>query len=90
MENMFKCSGNTNSRKLASALMKAIQNNEKVSIRCLGANAINQAVKSLCILRGMGIVVGLDISYYSIFDMEYKDGNNLTFIKFYPTIKNVY
>lgn len=87
MENVFKCSGNTNSRKLASALMKAIQNGEKVSIRCLGANAINQAVKALCILRGMGSVIGLDVTYFSIFDM---DENNLTFIKFYPIIKSTY
>lgn len=90
MENIFKCSKDTNSRKLASALMKAIQNGEKVSIRCLGASSVNQAVKSLCILRGMGAVIGLDISYYSVFDMEYRDNNNLTFIKFYPIIKNVY
>ncbi len=89
MENVFKVSGNTNSRKLASALMKAIQNNEKVSVRCLGASSINQAVKSFCILRGMGAEIGLDISYYSVFDMSYND-ENLTFIKFYIQIKNAF
>ena len=83
MENVFRVSGNTNSQKLASAIMKAIQNEEEISIRCLGASAINQAVKSLCILRGMGATVGMDLSFYSIFDMEFKDGENLTFIKFY-------
>lgn len=90
MENVFKVKGDTNCQKLASATMRAIQNNEKVSLRCLGASAINQAVKSLCILRGMGSVIGLDITYYSIFDMEYKEGQNLTFIKFYPVVKNMY
>lgn len=88
MENIFKVSGATNSQKLASALMKAIQNGDKVSIRCLGASAVNQAIKSLCILRGMGTVVGLDIKYYSIFDMDPEQ--NLTFIKFYLEIKNMY
>lgn len=90
MENIFKVSGNTNSQKLAVAVMKAIQNGEKVSLRCLGANAINQAVKSLCILRGMGSIIGLDITYFSVFDVEYKDDDNLTFIKFYLDIKNMY
>ena len=88
MENVFKVSGTTNSQKLASALMKSIQNGEKVSIRCLGASAVNQAVKSLCILRGMGVTVGLDIRYYSIFDMDVE--KDLTFIKFCLDIKNIY
>lgn len=90
MENIFKVSGNTNSQKLAVAMMKAIQNQEIVSMRCLGANAINQAVKSLCILRGMGQSIGLDISFFSTFDMEYRDGDNLTFIKFHLIIKSIY
>lgn len=88
MENIFKVSGTTNSQKLAAAMMKAIQNNDKVSIRCLGANSINQAVKSLCILRGMGASVGLDIRYYSIFDMD--PDQELTFIKFCLDIKSMY
>lgn len=90
MENIFRVSGNTNSKKLASALMKAIQNNENVSVRCLGAASINQAIKAFCILRGMGAEVGLDVSYYSVFDMEYKNDDNLTFIKFYLQIKNAF
>ena len=88
MENMFKVSGTTNSQKLASAIMKSIQNGDKVSIRCLGANAVNQAIKSLCILRGMGATIGLDIKYYSIFDMDIEQ--DLTFIKFCLEIKNMY
>ena len=85
---MFKVSGTTNSQKLASAIMKSIQNGDKVSIRCLGANAVNQAIKSLCILRGMGATIGLDIKYYSIFDMDIEQ--DLTFIKFCLEIKNMY
>lgn len=90
MENIFKVSSTTNSQKLAVAVMKAIQNNEKVILRCLGANAINQAVKSLCILRGMGATVGLDITYFSTFDVEYKNEDNFTFIKFYIQTKSIY
>ncbi len=82
MENMFRVSGSTNSRKLASAMIKAILNNEKISVRCLGAASINQAVKAFCILRGMGAEIGLDISYYSIFDMD----QDITYIKFYLNI----
>lgn len=88
MENIFKVSGNTNSQKLASALMKSIQNGDKVAIRCLGASAVNQAIKSLCILRGMGATIGLDIKYYSIFDMDV--AQDLTFIKFCLDIKSMY
>lgn len=86
MENIFRVSNTTNSRKLASAMMRAIQNNEKISVRCLGASAINQAVKAFCILRGMGAEVGLDIYFYSIFDMD----NDITYIKFYPTINKTF
>lgn len=88
MENVFRCSNSTNSKKLAAALMKAIQEGDKVSVRCLGANSINQAVKSLCILRGMGATIGLDIKYYSIFDMDMEQ--ELTFIKFCIDIKSMY
>lgn len=82
-DNLFKVSTNTDPKKLAQAVMNRVQfSSEAPVLSCLGAGAINQAVKALSILIGMGSTVGLDIYFKSFFDVRDLDGEEKTFINF--------
>ena len=82
-DNIFKVSANTDPKKLAQAVMNKIQFSSEIPIlSCLGAGAINQAVKSLSILIGMGSTVGLDIYFKSYFEVRDLNGEEKTFINF--------
>lgn len=81
--NLFRVSTNTDPRKLAQAVMNKIQFGSTVPVlSCLGAGAINQAVKALSILIGMGSTIGLDIYFKSHFEVRDLDGEEKTFINF--------
>lgn len=82
-DNIFKVSNNTDSRKLAQAIMNKIQFTDEIpTLSCLGAGAINQAVKALSILIGMGSTIGLDIYFKSHFEVRELNGEEKTFINF--------
>lgn len=82
-DNIFRVSTNTDSRKLAQAIMNKIQFSDEIpTLSCLGAGAINQAVKALSILIGMGSTIGLDIYFKSHFEVRDLDGSEKTFINF--------
>lgn len=82
-DNIFRVSTNTDPRKLAQAVLNKVQfSNDIPTLSCLGAGAINQAVKALSILIGMGSTVGLDIYFKSYFDVRDLDGSEKTFINF--------
>lgn len=82
-DNIFRVSTNTDPRKLAQAVMNKVQFSSDIPVlSCLGAGAINQAVKALSILIGMGSTVGLDIYFKSHFEVRELDGEEKTFINF--------
>lgn len=81
--NYFKISTNTDPRKLAQAVMNKIQYSDNIPIlSCLGAGAINQAVKALSILSGMGSTIGLDIYFKTYFEVRELNGEEKTFLNF--------
>lgn len=83
MNEIFKVSKDTDPKKLARAVMSKIQFNDGVLLlRCLGAASVNQAVKALTILIGMGSTVGLNIYFRSHFEIKELNGEEKTFINF--------
>lgn len=82
-DNFFRVSTNTDPRKLAQAVMNKIQFGKDIPVlSCLGAGAINQAVKAMSILIGMGSTVGIDIYFKTHFEVRDLDGEEKTFINF--------
>ena len=82
-DDVFRVSTSTDPRKLAQAVMNKVQFGVNVPVlSCLGAGAINQAVKALSILIGMGSTIGLDIYFKSHFEVRELDGEEKTFINF--------
>lgn len=82
-DDVFRVSTSTDPRKLAQAVMNKVQFSVNIPVlSCLGAGAINQAVKALSILIGMGSTIGLDIYFKSHFEVRELDGEEKTFINF--------
>lgn len=82
-DDVFRVSTSTDPRKLAQAVMNRVQFSVNTPVlSCLGAGAINQAVKALSILIGMGSTIGLDIYFKSHFEVRELDGEEKTFINF--------
>lgn len=58
----MKASGTTAPNKLAGAIIMCIRDDKQdADIACIGAGAVNQAMKAVAIARGMGAPSGVDI-----------------------------
>lgn len=61
-EPFLRVSAGSNPQSVASAVAHALYENRRVSLRAVGAGAVNQAVKALAIARGYVAPKGLDLT----------------------------
>lgn len=78
----LKVAGGSNAAKVAGALVNYLKEGNKVSLIAMGAGAVNQAVKAICIARGMCAPQGIDLSCVPGFADEDVDGVKKTAIRF--------
>lgn len=69
--------------KVAGAIVKYMQERYEVSLVAMGAGAVNQAVKAICIARGMAAPSGIDITTVPGFVTEDVGGELKTAIRFH-------
>lgn len=60
-EQFLRVSAGSNPQSVASAIAHAIYEHHQVSLRAVGAGAVNQAVKSIAIARGYVAPRGMDL-----------------------------
>lgn len=69
--------------KVAGALAGTIREQGRAELQTIGAGALNQAIKAICIARGFMAPSGVDLLCYPAFiDVEI-DGNERTAIKLF-------
>ena len=73
------CSSKTNPRKLACAIRKELEKNKSVIVDAIGANAINQAIKSVCYVNDRATLNGnqLPVHCYPRFAYREMDDNKM-------------
>lgn len=75
MSNNLKVKNNTEVGKLAGAIAGLLKDGEKVVLECVGAGAVNQAIKSVATARGFVGSLGYDIVCKpSFFEIRIDDG----------------
>jgi stage V sporulation protein S len=80
-ESILRVKNSSNPQSVASALSHALYDNKKVTLRAIGAGAVNQAVKSMAIARGYVGPRGLDLACVPGFDtVTMGDGEELSAI----------
>lgn len=77
----LKVAGRTPAAKAAGAIVKNFQEGKKVSLIAMGAGAVNQAVKAVCIARGMAAPHGYNLVCIPAFVDEVVDGESKTAIR---------
>lgn len=50
---LIKVSGSSNVHDVAGSIARSLENADEVTVRAVGASAVNQATKSIAIARGM-------------------------------------
>lgn len=74
-EKHLRVGGGSNPQSVASAIAHAIYDTRQVSLRAVGASAVNQAVKAIAIARGYVAPRGLDLTCKPGFtSIESRDG----------------
>lgn len=61
-ESILRVKGSSNAQALASAVSHAIYDNRPVTLRAIGAGAVNQAIKAIAIARGYVAPRGIDLA----------------------------
>lgn len=61
-ENVLRVGAGSNPQSVASALANAIYDDREVTLRAVGAGAVNQAVKAIAIARGYVAPRGFNLS----------------------------
>jgi stage V sporulation protein S len=78
---ILRVQGRTNAAKLASAISHAIYDNRNVTLRAIGAGAVNQSVKGVAIAQGFvgprGFVLHLMPGFTTV---TMKDGEDISAI----------
>lgn len=77
----FRVKSNTDAKKLGGAIFTNIKNCDNITLSCLGAGALNQAIKSLIIARGIATPVGINLYFIPAFDVAEVDSQEKTLIK---------
>ena len=60
-EDLLRVKASSNPQKLASAIAHAVYDSRQVTLRAIGAGAVNQAVKAIAIARGYVATRGHDL-----------------------------
>ena len=79
---VLKVGTNSKPKAVAGALSAVIEKNGAVEIHCVGAGAVNQAVKSIAIARGFMAPKGVDLISVIAFTTVEINGQEKTAIKF--------
>ncbi|WP_027717798.1 stage V sporulation protein S [Desulfovirgula thermocuniculi] len=81
----FKVSTKTDTKKLAWAIYHVLKGSEgEVTLRAIGAGAVNQAVKAMAVARGLVAPLGYDLKMVPAWEtLAREDGTELTAIKFH-------
>lgn len=82
----FRVGKNTNINSLSSAIYTNMKNIEKLELKCIGAAALNQAIKAVATARGISSSCGFDLVIRPNFEEvtiqgEEKTSINLVVIK---------
>lgn len=78
---ILKVSSKSNPSKVAGAIANIYRDKKEVEIQCVGAGALNQAVKSVIICRGFLATSGEDLVIKPAFSDIVIDGEKKTAIK---------
>ncbi len=70
----LKVAGRSDANKVASAIVRYLEEGATVTLAAIGAGAVNQAVKALCHARGLVAPRGLDLCFIPGFSDETLDG----------------
>lgn len=78
----LKCSAKTNPSSLAGAIAAVLRENGTADVDCVGAGAVNQAVKAIAITRGFVAPSGIDLICIPSFQDINIDGEDRSSIRF--------
>lgn len=77
----LKVSSKSSPASVAGAIAGMVKDGVPVTIQCVGAGAVNQAIKAVAIARGFLIPTGFDISCAPIFSDIVINGESRTAIR---------
>ena len=79
----FKVKTTTDTNKLASAIFCNMKQYDKIQLSCLGAGAVNQAIKGFITAKGLALPIGLVLTIDPHFSpTSNSNGETLTLIDF--------
>lgn len=75
-EEVLRVSASSNPQKLGAAIAHALNHSNPIFVQAVGAGAVNQAVKAICIARGFVAPLGRDVySKMGFITVQSKDGD---------------
>ena len=77
----LKVSSKSSPASVAGAIAGMVKDGVPVNMQCVGAGAVNQAIKAMAIARGFLIPAGYDISCAPVFSDILIDGESRTAIR---------
>lgn len=77
----IKVANKSNPNSVAGAIAAMIKENERAEITCVGAGALNQSIKAICIARGFVAPLGYDLICVPSFKQIELDGMDRTAMK---------
>ena len=77
----LKVSSKSSTASVAGAIAGMVKDGVPVNLQCVGAGAVNQAIKAIAIARGFLIPMGLDISCAPVFSDILINGESRTAIR---------
>jgi stage V sporulation protein S len=80
---IMKVSAKSNPNSIAGALAYQLRDTGRAELSCIGAGAVNQAVKAIAIARGFVAPSGIDLIAIPAFSNGTVDGEERTAVLFY-------
>jgi stage V sporulation protein S len=84
----LKVSSSSDAHKVSGAMCRYMAEGYKVVLTAIGASAVNQAVKSLAIGRGIAASGGKDLTFAVGFQDEIINKEKKTAMRFFPILKD--
>lgn len=85
----LKVSSKSSPASVAGAIAGMVKDGVPVNMQCVGAGAVNQAIKAMAIARGFLIPTGVDISCAPTFSDILINGESRTAIRFSVLVHHV-